>query len=62
MGGLGTFGTFGKGGGLGNLPVLRGFYRKHPYAEKYAKYREYAPGGLCLAALLTAAPLRGAAG
>ena len=45
LGGFGTFGTFGKGGGLGNLPVLRRFYREHPYAEKYAKYREYAPGG-----------------
>ena len=45
MGHLGSFGTFGKGCGLGNLPVLRGFYRKHPYAEKYAKYRKYAPGG-----------------
>ena len=47
---------------MGTSPVLRAFYRKYPYSEKYAKYRKYAPGALCLAALLTAAPLRAAAG
>ena len=25
---------------------MRGFYPKYPYLKKYAKYREYAPGGL----------------
>ena len=45
LGDLGSFGTFGKGGGLGNLPVLRGGYREYLYFGKYAKYREYAPGG-----------------
>ena len=45
MGSSGTFGTFGKGCGLGNSPVLRAFYREYPSFGKYAKYREYAPGG-----------------
>ena len=45
MGHLGSFGTFGKGCGLGHLLVLRGFYREYLCSEKYAKYREYAPGG-----------------
>ena len=38
---MGTFGTFGKGGSLGNSPVLRGFYRKYLYSGKYVKYRKY---------------------
>ena len=42
---MGSFGTFGKGCGLGHLPVLRGFYREYLCSEKYTKYREYPPGG-----------------
>ena len=30
---------------MGNSPVLRAFYRKYLYSEKYAKYRKYALGG-----------------
>ena len=26
---------------MGNSPVLRAFYRKYLYSEKYAKYRKY---------------------
>ena len=41
----GTFGMLGKGCSLGNSPVLRAFYRKYLYSEKYVKYRKYALGG-----------------